>query len=59
MNNKMLHPPLAKSPGTFSLTVPGPVDSADTLDGQGGPRSRSKPLQEKEFRTTYRLSVHC
>src|SRR5512132_2984360 len=38
--------------GTFSLTVPGPVDSADTLDSQGGPRSRNKPLQEKEFRAT-------
>src|ERR1700694_2375239 len=45
--------------GTFSQTVPGPVDSADTLDGQGGPRSRSKPLQEKEFRATYCVSVHC
>ena len=45
--------------GTFSPTVPGPVDSADTFNGQGGPRSRSKPLQKKEFRTTYCLSVHC
>ena len=45
--------------GTFSPTVPGPVDSADTFNGQGGPRSRSKPLQEKEFRATYCLSVHC
>jgi hypothetical protein len=45
--------------GTFSLTVPGPVDSADTLDSQGGPRGRNKPLQEKEFRATYCLSVHC
>ena len=30
--------------GTFSLPTPGPVNSADTLGGQGVPRSRIKPL---------------
>ena len=45
--------------GIFSLPVPGPVDSADTLGGQGSPRSRSNPLQEKDFRATYYLGVHC
>jgi hypothetical protein len=45
--------------GTFSLPVPGPVNSADTLGGQGGPRSRSKPLQEKDFRATYCPNAHC
>src|SRR5512142_3323757 len=47
------------SSGTFSLPVPGPVDSADTLGGQGSPRSRSKSLHEKDFRVTYCLGVHC
>ncbi len=39
--------------GTFSLPVPGLVDSADTSG------VRSKPLQEKDFRATFSLDVHC
>jgi hypothetical protein len=48
-----------RTEGTFSLPVPGPVDSADTLGGQGSQRSRSKSLQERDFRATYCLGVHC
>jgi hypothetical protein len=29
------------------------------LGGQSRPRSRSKSLQEKDFRATYCLGVHC
>ncbi|WP_406696314.1 hypothetical protein V5E97_35510 [Singulisphaera sp. Ch08] len=44
--------------GTFSPPMPGPVDSADTLGGQGSPRSRSKALPEKDFCATYCLRDH-